>query len=113
MRLSRVERGLNSRPTPAAESSESAGKVQRYKSSSTEKLAYAKVRRYATLSAVSKKPILKVTEWLDSVPSVAVCSFCGREFKVPVTELSKIKDTQVYLQTAFDTHLCSNTAAAH
>ena len=49
---------------------------------------------------------LRVTKWLGMTPAVAVCTFCNREFKVPLTELKKTAAAQQFLQTEFDRHKC-------
>ncbi|HST11808.1 MAG TPA: hypothetical protein VLL05_15640 [Terriglobales bacterium] len=33
------------------------------------------------------KPTLRVTKWMRTVPVVANCTHCGREFKVPMAAL--------------------------
>jgi hypothetical protein len=49
---------------------------------------------------------LRVTKWLSSTPAVRVCTTCSKEFKVPLTALTKTKDAQVNLQRQFDQHEC-------
>ena len=53
-----------------------------------------------------KKRNLRVVKWLSSTPVVAVCSFCSREFKVPMSALSRTVDAQANLQQQFDRHTC-------
>ncbi len=50
--------------------------------------------------------ILRVTKWLRTTPAVAICTACQREFKVPMTDLSKTADAQKSLQEQFDRHQC-------
>jgi hypothetical protein len=40
------------------------------------------------------------------------CEGCNREFKVPLTYLSKTSDAQAYLQQQFDRHQCEVADAA-
>jgi hypothetical protein len=68
------------------------------------------MRQHATLVDVQQKAILKVTKWLRTTPAIAVCSFCSHEFKVPLTQLTRTKDAQAYLQQAFDRHKCPGAA---
>jgi len=53
------------------------------------------------------KRILRVTKWLSTTPVVAVCAACAREFKVPMTLISRTKDAQESLQKQFNEHVCS------
>jgi len=50
---------------------------------------------------------LRVTKWLSSTPAVGVCTACNKDFKVPMSALTKTKDAQVNLQKQFDQHECS------
>lgn len=52
------------------------------------------------------KRSLRVIKWLNQTPAIAVCTACSRQFKVPLTELTKTKDAQIYLQEQFDKHKC-------
>jgi transcription elongation factor Elf1 len=54
----------------------------------------------------SKRRSLKVVQWLSSTPVFAVCTFCGREFEVPMSALSRTVDAQANLQQQFDRHTC-------
>jgi len=51
--------------------------------------------------------ILRVTKWLGPVPAVAVCSQCGREFKVPLTLLKRTSEAQESLRKQFAEHKCA------
>jgi transcription elongation factor Elf1 len=53
-----------------------------------------------------KRRNLRVVQWLSSTPVFAVCTFCGREFKVPMSALSRTVDAQANLQQQFDRHTC-------
>ena len=55
---------------------------------------------------VMGKGSLRVTKWLSSTPVIGVCNSCGKEFKVPMTALTKTKDAQINLQQQFDQHKC-------
>jgi hypothetical protein len=58
------------------------------------------------LSGMREKK-LRITKRAGSSPAIAVCELCGKQFKVPITYLSKIKDAQASLQEQFDRHKCS------
>jgi hypothetical protein len=49
---------------------------------------------------------LRVVKWLSMTPAVAVCTFCNREFKAPMSALSRTTDAQANLQQQFDGHKC-------
>jgi hypothetical protein len=51
---------------------------------------------------------LQVTKWLSTTPAMGVCIACRKEFKVPMTALTKTKDAQVDLQEQFDRHKCGD-----
>jgi len=53
-----------------------------------------------------KKRNLRVAKWLSSTPVVAVCTVCSREFKAPMSALSRTVDAQANLQQQFDRHTC-------
>jgi hypothetical protein len=50
---------------------------------------------------------LRVTKWLSSTPAIGVCTACSKEFKVPMTALTKTSDARVNLQQQFDRHECA------
>ena len=54
---------------------------------------------------------LRVTKWLSTTPAVGVCTACSKEFRVPMTALSKARDAQVNLQWQFDQHKCESKVA--
>jgi hypothetical protein len=54
---------------------------------------------------------LRVTKWLSSTPAIGVCSSCGKEFRVPMTALTRTKDAQAHLQEQFDRHECKHRMA--
>jgi hypothetical protein len=65
----------------------------------------------AKFSLVPKRN-LKVTKWLRTTPAVAVCGSCNKEFRVPMTSLSRTTDAQEYLQEQFDRHKCDPEKAS-
>lgn len=58
-----------------------------------------------------EKRNLKVTKWIGTVPAVAVCTSCNREFKVPVTVLKSLMDAQESLRRQFAEHKCKGDEA--
>jgi hypothetical protein len=55
---------------------------------------------------------IRVTKWLGPVPAVAVCSHCGREFKVPLALLKQTTNAQESLRKQFAEHRCPDRAEA-
>jgi hypothetical protein len=51
---------------------------------------------------------LRVTKWLSTTPAIGICMACGKEFKAPLTALTKTKDAQTSLQEQFDRHKCGH-----
>ena len=49
---------------------------------------------------------LRVEKWLGSVPAVAVCTQCGRTFKVPLTLFKRLTEAQETLRKQFAEHKC-------
>lgn len=49
---------------------------------------------------------IRVTKWIGMTPAIAVCTACGREFKVTVNELRQVATAQESLRTQFDRHVC-------
>ncbi len=60
------------------------------------------------------KRSLKVVKWLSATPAIGACTSCLREFKVPMTALTRTADAQTNLQQQFDRHKCEReeTSAA-
>jgi hypothetical protein len=56
---------------------------------------------------VNAKRNLRVTKWLSTTPAFGVCTSCSKEFKVPMSALTKTTDAQVNLQQQFDRHECA------
>jgi hypothetical protein len=54
---------------------------------------------------------LRVTKWIGTVPAVAVCTACSREFKVPLTILKSIVAAQESLRLQFAEHKCPEIAS--
>ena len=53
------------------------------------------------------KPTLRVTKWMRTVPVVAACTHCGREFKVPMTALQSEVQARENLTMQFGRHKCA------
>jgi hypothetical protein len=50
--------------------------------------------------------ILRVEKWLGPVPAVAVCTHCGRDFRVPLPLLKRTTEAQESLRKQFAEHKC-------
>jgi len=53
---------------------------------------------------------LRVTKWIGTVPAVAVCTKCQRDFRVPITMLKRTLDGQANLKMQFDRHRCQSVS---
>lgn len=69
---------------------------------------YAIIRLYFCLTKMARN--LRVTKWLGPVPAAAVCSQCGREFKVPLSLLKQTTNAQESLRKQFAEHVCPDEA---
>jgi hypothetical protein len=49
---------------------------------------------------------LRVLKWLGTVPAIAICTECDREFRVPLTDLKRVVDAQESLRLQFAEHQC-------
>lgn len=49
---------------------------------------------------------LRVTKWIGTVPAIAVCTKCQREFRGPITMLRRTLDAQSNLKMQFDRPNC-------
>jgi hypothetical protein len=59
-----------------------------------------------------QKGHLRVLKWLGTIPAIAVCTACGREFKAPMTALKRVADAQESLRVQFAEHKCEDEDAA-
>jgi hypothetical protein len=49
---------------------------------------------------------LRVLKWLGTIPAVAVCTLCNREFKVSLPALKRVTEAQESLRLQFAEHKC-------
>jgi hypothetical protein len=54
---------------------------------------------------------LRVVKWLSTTPAIGACTYCTREFKVPMRALTRTADAQANLQEQFDRHKCEREDA--
>jgi hypothetical protein len=55
---------------------------------------------------VMAKRNLRVIKWLGTVPAVASCTACNKEFKISVDSAKRLADAQESLQQQFAAHTC-------
>jgi len=58
------------------------------------------------------KRALRVVKHIGSTPCVAICIFCKREFKAPLTSLGNLSDATKSLQEQYDRHKCKGLETA-
>ncbi len=51
--------------------------------------------------------MVRVIKWLGTIPVVAVCSLCHREFRVPLNSMKQVGDAQESLRVQFAEHKCT------
>ena len=49
---------------------------------------------------------LRVLKWLGTTPAIAMCTLCGREFKVPIDILKRVGGAADDLKLQFARHKC-------
>jgi len=49
-----------------------------------------------------------MVNYIGSMPCIAACTACGKQFRAPLSSLTRIKDGQANLQQQFDRHKCEN-----
>jgi hypothetical protein len=54
------------------------------------------------------KRAVRIVKHLGSVPCIAACTACGKQFTAPLSTLPRVKDAQANLQQQFDRHKCEN-----
>ena len=50
--------------------------------------------------------MVRVIKWLGTIPVVAVCSLCHREFRVLLNSMKQVGDAQESLRVQFAEHKC-------
>jgi hypothetical protein len=55
---------------------------------------------------------LRVTKWIGTVPAVAVCTKCQRDFRVPMTILKRTPVAQENLKMLLDRHKSESESEA-
>lgn len=51
---------------------------------------------------------LRVVKWLGTIPAIGICTFCNRQFKVPMTAMKRVADAQETLRLQFAAHKCES-----
>jgi hypothetical protein len=54
-----------------------------------------------SLERIVAKRNLRVAQWLGTIPVIGVCTLCNREFKVPLSAMKKVTDSQESLRLQF------------
>ena len=57
------------------------------------------------------KRAVRIVKHVGSVPCIAACTACGKQFTAPLSTLRRVSDAQANLQQQFDRHKCQNEAA--
>jgi len=52
------------------------------------------------------KRAVRIVKHLGTVPCVAACTACGKQFTAPLSTLRRVTDAQASLQEQFDRHKC-------
>jgi hypothetical protein len=65
-----------------------------------------------SLERIVAKRNLRVAKWLGTIPVVGVCTLCNREFKVPLSAIKRVADSQESLRLQFAAHKCKSGVAS-
>jgi hypothetical protein len=57
------------------------------------------------------KRAVRIVKHVGSVPCIAACTACGKQFTAPLSALRRVSDAQANLQQQFDRHKCQNEDA--
>jgi hypothetical protein len=57
------------------------------------------------------KRAVRIVKLVGSVPCVAACTVCGKQFTAPLSALRRATDAQAHLQEQFDRHKCQEEEA--
>jgi hypothetical protein len=60
----------------------------------------------------ARKRNLRVVKSLGEVPAIGVCTFCNRQFKVPLESMKRVADAQWNLDLQFKEHKCKREDAS-
>jgi hypothetical protein len=58
------------------------------------------------LPDLMEKRKLKVVKWIGTAPVAALCTYCSRDFNVPLDSLKRTSDAQESLRKQFAEHKC-------
>jgi len=53
-----------------------------------------------------QKRNLRVVKWIGTIPAIGVCTYCSRQFKVPLESMKRVADAQWNLDLQFKEHKC-------
>jgi hypothetical protein len=55
---------------------------------------------------------LRVVKWIGTIPAIGVCTYCSRQFKVPLESMKRVADAQWNLDLQFKEHKCKREDAS-
>ncbi len=64
----------------------------------------------AKIKLLAAKRHLRVLKWIGTIPAVAVCTGCERQFTVPLSALKRVADAQQSLRVQFAEHDCQSAS---
>jgi len=59
-----------------------------------------------------QKRNLRVVKWIGTIPAIGVCTYCSRQFKVPLESMKRVVDAQWNLDLQFKEHKCKREDAS-
>jgi len=87
-------------------------KPQTHENGEAQKLVDRIEKKVSDQRLAASKGNLRVVKWLGQVPAIGVCTFCNRQFKVPLESMKRVADAQWNLDLQFKEHKCKREDAS-
>ena len=81
-------------------------KPQTHEDGEAQKLVDRIEKKVCDQKLTAPKRNLRVVQWIGTVPASGVCTYCSRQFKVPLGSMSHLADAQESLRVQFVEHKC-------
>jgi hypothetical protein len=87
-------------------------KPQTHEDGEAQKLVDRIEKKVSDQKLAAPKRDLRVVKWIGTVPAIGVCTYCSRQFKVPLGSMSHLADAQESLRVQFVEHKCKREDAS-
>jgi hypothetical protein len=97
---------------PAAEHVKKQEQPQTHEDSEARKLVDRIEKKVSDQKLTVPKRNLRVVKSVGTVPALGVCTFCNRQFKVPIESMKRLADAQWNLDLQLREHKCKREDAS-